>query len=42
LAFSSSVDYIVTYNTGNFERSKLLGIEVISPKTFLQKIGEVK
>lgn len=42
LAFSSSVDYIVTYNTVNFERAKLLGIEVISPKTFLRKIGEIK
>ena len=41
LAFSSSVDYIVTYNTDNFERAKMFGLDVITPKEFLQKIGEI-
>ncbi|CAN2040798.1 putative toxin-antitoxin system toxin component, PIN family [Candidatus Magnetomoraceae bacterium gMMP-15] len=41
LAFSSSVDYIVTYNVKNFIRAKMFGIEIITPKTFLQKIGEI-
>lgn len=41
LAFSSSVDFIVTYNINNFVRAKLFGIDVITPKTFLQKIGEL-
>ena len=42
LAFSSSVDYIVTYNTNNFKRARLFGIEIVTPKAFLQKIGEIK
>ena len=41
LAFSSAADYIITYNTSNFERSKTFGVDVITPKTFLQKIGEI-
>jgi len=41
LAFSSSTDYIVTYNTNNFIRAKSFGIETITPKDFLQTIGEI-
>ncbi len=41
LAFSSSADYIVTYNTGNFKRAKNFGVHTITPKEFLQKIGEI-
>jgi len=41
LAFSSSADYIVTYNTRNFIRAEMFGIGVIKPKEFLQKIGEI-
>ena len=41
LAFSSSADYIVTYNTSNFTRAKLFGADAITPKNFLQKIGEI-
>lgn len=41
LAFSSSLDYIVTYNTDNFEHAKMFGLDVITPKEFLQKIGEI-
>jgi len=41
LAFSSSADYIVTYNTKNFKRVKIFGVDVITPKKLLQKIGEI-
>jgi predicted nucleic acid-binding protein len=41
LAFSSSVDYIITYNTDNFERAKMFGLDAITPKEFLQKIVEI-
>ena len=41
LAFSSAADYIITYNTDNFKLSKTFGVDVITPKTFLQKIGEI-
>lgn len=41
LAFSSSADYIVTYNTSNFARVKMFGVDAITPKRFLQKIGEI-
>lgn len=42
LAFSSGADYIVTYNTSNFRQAKMFGTGAVTPKTFLQKIGEVK
>jgi len=41
LAFSSSADYIVTYNTKNFELAKTFGVDVITPKELLLKIGEI-
>jgi len=41
LAFSSSVDFIVTYNIKNFMHAELFGISVMTPKEFLQKIGEI-
>lgn len=41
LAFSSSIDYIVTYNIDNFKRAKKLGLKTIKPKAFLEKIGEI-
>jgi len=41
LAFSSSTDYIITYNTNNFKRAKSFGIDIITPKDFLQTIGEI-
>lgn len=41
LAFSSSADYIVTYNTRNFIRAEMFGVGVIKPKEFLQKLGEI-
>jgi predicted nucleic acid-binding protein len=30
LAFSSAADYIITYNTDNFKRSKTFGVDVIT------------
>lgn len=41
LAFSSSADYIVTYNQKNFKRVKMFGVDVITPGELLQKIGEI-
>jgi len=41
LAFTSSADFIVTYNTDNFKKAKSFGVDVINPKEFLQKIGEI-
>lgn len=41
LAFSSSADYIITYNTNNFNKAKSFAVNVIKPKEFLQKIGEI-
>ena len=41
LAFSSSADFIITYNTNNFKEAKSFGVNVIKPKEFLQKIGEI-
>ena len=41
LAFSSGADYIVTYNTSNFRQSKMFGTGAVTPKTFLQKIGDI-
>ena len=36
-----SVDYIITYNMDDFARAKMFGVDAITPKTFLQKIGEI-
>ncbi len=41
LAFSSSADYIVTYNTRNFRQAEMFGVSTITPKEFLKKIGEI-
>lgn len=42
LAFSCGADYIVTYNTTNFKQAKMFGTDAITPKTFLEKIGEIR
>ncbi len=41
LAFASETNYIVTYNLKNFIRAREIGIGIITPKEFLQKIGEI-
>ena len=43
LAVESQSDFIITYNVKDFkEVEKYFGIEIITPKEFLKKIGEIK
>ncbi len=42
LAVSARCDFIVTYNTRDFEGSERFGIRAITPGEFLQQIGEVE
>lgn len=42
LAVSARCEYIVTYNISDFKGSEKFGIRAITPKEFLQMIGEVK
>jgi putative PIN family toxin of toxin-antitoxin system len=39
LAVGAQCSFIVTYNVKDFEGMELFGIEAITPKTFLEKIG---
>ena len=41
LAVTANCRYIITYNVDDFESAKPFGIEAISPKEFLQLIGEL-
>ncbi len=41
LAFSSGADYIVTYKANNFAKAKYFGVDIIRPKNFLKKIGDI-
>jgi len=42
LAVSAKCEYIVTHNIRDFRGSEKFGIQAITPKEFLQIIGEVK
>lgn len=42
LAVSARCEYIVTHNIGDFKGSDKFGIKAVTPKEFLQIIGEVK
>jgi putative PIN family toxin of toxin-antitoxin system len=42
LAVSANCDYIVTYNIKDFIGIDKFGIKTITPKEFLQEIGEIK
>lgn len=42
LAVVARCDYIITYNKSDFKGAERFGIEVITPKEFLEKIGELK
>jgi len=42
LAVTAQVDAIVTYNVRDFKGMEKFGINVITPKEFLQEIGETK
>jgi putative PIN family toxin of toxin-antitoxin system len=41
LAVSAGCDFIVTYNQRDFEGAEQFGIGIITPKEFLQEIGEL-
>lgn len=41
LAFASKTDYIVTYNVKNFTYAQQIGVQVITPQRFLQRIGDI-
>ena len=41
LAFEAGCDYIVTYNLRDFSGVERLGIQVVTPVQFLQRIGEL-
>jgi putative PIN family toxin of toxin-antitoxin system len=42
LAVAAGCDYIVTYNKSDFGGTERFGIDVITPKTLLERIGELK
>ncbi len=41
LAVESNSDFIITYNKGDFKGTDKFGIQAITPKQFLEKIGEI-
>lgn len=41
LAVESRCDYIVTFNVRDFAGAEKFGIEVITPREFLRKLGEI-
>jgi putative PIN family toxin of toxin-antitoxin system len=41
LAVVARCDYIITYNKNDFKGSDKFGIEVITPREFLEKLGEL-
>lgn len=41
LAIESQSDYIITYNKKDFKGIKKFGIQALTPKEFLMKIGEL-
>jgi len=42
LAVVARCDYIITYNVNDFKGAERFGIEVKTPKEFLEEIGELK
>jgi predicted nucleic acid-binding protein len=42
VAVAGECDAIVTYNRKDFAEASSFGLQILSPKEFLQKIGEVK
>ena len=42
LAIASNADYILTYNLRDFVGAEKFGIKVITPKEFLQILGDIK
>ena len=41
LAVTAGCQYILTYNLNDFKRSEKFGIEAITPKAFLEMVGEL-
>lgn len=42
LAVAAGCDYIVTYNKSDFEGIKRFGLRAVTPKEFLEGIGELR
>ncbi|BAZ07104.1 PIN domain-containing protein [Calothrix sp. NIES-3974] len=42
LAVESQADYIITYNQKDLQPSEIFGIKVVTPKQFLQAMGEIQ
>ncbi|YAF94287.1 MAG: putative toxin-antitoxin system toxin component, PIN family [Nodularia sp. CChRGM 3473] len=42
LAVESQVDYIITYNQKDLQLAEKFGIKVVTPKQFLQAMGEIQ
>jgi putative PIN family toxin of toxin-antitoxin system len=42
LAFKAQVDFIITYNLRDLRSVERFGIQVITPKQFLQVVGEIE
>jgi len=41
LAVTANCDFIITYNKKDFQGVERFGIEVLTPKEFLERIGEI-
>ncbi len=41
LAIESQSEYIITYNKNDFKGIEKFGVKVLTPKEFLEKIGEI-
>ena len=41
LAVSSNSDYIITFNKKDFVGAEKFGVTILSPKEFLETIGEI-
>jgi predicted nucleic acid-binding protein len=41
LAVTAKCEFIVTYNIQDFEGAERFGVEVVTPREFLEKIGEL-
>ena len=41
LAVSAGCDFVVTYNRRDFRGAETFGVEVVTPREFLQRIGEL-
>lgn len=42
LAVESQADFLITYNQRDLQPAERFGIKVVSPKQFLQQIGEIE